>query len=367
MYHQDKRVVLTLNAGGQSFRFSAMQGNKDIAEPVVLIPNVSDLAQCLETLQQGFSQVIQKLPVAPAAISFAFPGPADYPNGIIGNLPNLPAFRGGVPLKAFLEQQFNLPVFINNDGDLFTYGEALAGFLPYVNQKLSEAGSHRRYKNLIGVTLGTGFGGGIVHEGELFMGDNSASAEIWCMRAKNVPDCIAEDTVNSDAVIRVYKETANTTENVSAHEIYEIAKGKQAGNQIAALHSFEVLGNSLGDALANILAVIDGVVVIGGGVAGAYDLFIPHVLAAINTTIGRAANSDRVPRISLTAYNIDNQQDSSRFLTGTSVKAVIPNTNISADYDPVKRICIGSSRLGDSLAMATGAYCFALHQLDKNN
>ena len=102
-----------------------------------------------------------------------FPGPADYPNGIIGDLGNLPGFRGGVALGPMLEEKFGIPVFINNDGDLFVYGEAIAGFLPYVNGLLEKAGSPKRYKNLFGVTLGTGFGGGIVRDGELFIGDNS--------------------------------------------------------------------------------------------------------------------------------------------------------------------------------------------------
>ena len=69
-----------------------------------------------------------------------------------------------------LEKKFGIPVFINNDGDLFVYGEAIAGFLPYVNGLLEKAGSPKRYKNLFGVTLGTGFGGGIVRDGELFVG-----------------------------------------------------------------------------------------------------------------------------------------------------------------------------------------------------
>lgn len=62
----------------------------------------------------------------PAAISFAFPGPADYPNGIIGGwLPNFPSFRDGVALGPFLQEKFGVPVFINNDGDLFAYALAL--------------------------------------------------------------------------------------------------------------------------------------------------------------------------------------------------------------------------------------------------
>ena len=60
------------------------------------------------------------------AISFAFPGPADYPNGIIGGwLPNFPSFRDGVALGPFLQEKFGVPVFINNGGDLFAYAFAL--------------------------------------------------------------------------------------------------------------------------------------------------------------------------------------------------------------------------------------------------
>ena len=75
--------------------------------------------------------VISRLPEQPAAISFAFPGPADYPRGIIGGyLPNFPSFRDGVALKDFLEERFGIPTFINNDGDLYAYGEALGVHCP---------------------------------------------------------------------------------------------------------------------------------------------------------------------------------------------------------------------------------------------
>ncbi|MDR2814422.1 MAG: ROK family protein [Prevotellaceae bacterium] len=364
MYSQDTRTVLTLDAGGQSFRFSAMRGNSEVVKSVRLIPNVGSLEHCLNTLVDGFTQVNRQLGEPPVAISFAFPGPADYPNGVIGDLPNFPAFKGGVPLKAFLEQKFGLPVFINNDGDLFAYGEALAGFLPYVNRKLEEAGSVRRYKNLVGVTLGTGFGCGVVQGAALNVGDNASAAEIWCMRAKNLPDCIAEDTVNSSAVIRMYRHNAGENHNVSSQEVYDIAKGSKAGDRAAALRAFELLGDSLGDALANILAVVDGLVVIGGGIAQAHDLFMPHAVAAINTTIGRADGS-RVPRIELTAYNVEDEPELNKFLKGSPKKVAIPGTDISVDYDPVKKAGIGVTKLGDLRAISIGAYSFALHQLNK--
>ena len=169
---------MTLDAGGTKFMFSAVQAEKEIVEPVTLSAKGSDLEAILKNIIEGFRMVESKLKGKPVAISFAFPGPADYENGIIGDLQNLPSFRGGIALGPMLEDVFGIPVFINNDGDLFAFGEAISGFLPDINRKLELCGNPRRYRNLLGVTFGTGFGGGIVSRGELFFGDNSAQGEI---------------------------------------------------------------------------------------------------------------------------------------------------------------------------------------------
>ena len=139
-YDRDSRIVMTLDAGGTSFRFSAMRGNKRITDTVTTTSNGDDFKKCLANVVSGFTQIKKLCPAPPMAISFAFPGPADYPAGIIGDLPNLPAFRGGVALGPMLENTFHIPVSINNDGELFTYGEAIAGFLPCVNGLLEKAG-----------------------------------------------------------------------------------------------------------------------------------------------------------------------------------------------------------------------------------
>lgn len=84
MYENDKRIVLTLDAGGTNFVFSAIRGNIQIVSPVCM-PSCSDnLDRCLATLVAGFDAVIKSLDTPPVAISFAFPGPADYKNGVIG-------------------------------------------------------------------------------------------------------------------------------------------------------------------------------------------------------------------------------------------------------------------------------------------
>jgi glucokinase len=201
-YSGDQRVVMTLDAGGTNFVFSAMQGNRPVVESFSLPSNASNLERSLATLLEGFRRVESQLPHKPAAISFAFPAPADYFNGIIVGPRNLPAYRE-VAVGPMLEDAFGLPTFINNDGDLFAYGEATAGFLPYVNGLLKKAGSPKRYRNLFGVTLGTGLGGGIVRDGELFTGDNSVAGEIWIIRHKLERDTNAEEGASIRAVRRV--------------------------------------------------------------------------------------------------------------------------------------------------------------------
>ena len=76
MYQFDNRIVMTLDAGGTNFVFSAMQANKEIVNPINLPSHSDDLALCLETLITGFTKVKEALTETPVAISFAFPGPA---------------------------------------------------------------------------------------------------------------------------------------------------------------------------------------------------------------------------------------------------------------------------------------------------
>jgi glucokinase len=131
-------LIFVLDAGGTGFKFSAVRDYQEIIEPFT-IPTASPTHEdLLRKLIDGFHQCEERCGAKAKAISFCFPGPADYPNGIIGDLPNLPTFRGGVALKAMLENEFHVPVFINNDGDLFVYGEALGGLLPQVNAMLEK-------------------------------------------------------------------------------------------------------------------------------------------------------------------------------------------------------------------------------------
>ncbi|ARN56243.1 ROK family protein [Sedimentisphaera salicampi] len=362
----DNRIVLTLDAGGTNFVFSAMQDMKEIVEPVKLPAFAEDLDKSLGSMVKGFSEVIEKLPQKPAAISFAFPGPADYPNGIIDNVGNLPAYAGGIPLGSYLEEKFQIPVYINNDGDLFVYGEAIAGFLPKVNSMLEKAGSPTRFKNLFGITIGTGFGAGIVSNGELFIGDNSAAGEIWITRNSKYPECFAEEGVSIRAVKNKYAELAGISQENAPEpkDIYEIANGTQEGNKQAALDSFAELGEIVGDSLANAITLIDGIIVIGGGLSAAYDMFIDAALKQMNGTISSYAGEPQ-PRIVQTTIDLESEEGRKEFIEGKVKQLKIPGSDKEIPYDAMKRIGIGKAVLDTSQAVSIGAYAYALSQLDK--
>jgi predicted NBD/HSP70 family sugar kinase len=83
-YNTDPRIILTLDTGGTNMVFGAMQRGEFIVDPLTLPAHADDLDLCMKTMVDGFRAIIDQLDERPAAISFAFPGPADYPNGIIG-------------------------------------------------------------------------------------------------------------------------------------------------------------------------------------------------------------------------------------------------------------------------------------------
>ncbi|WLT30437.1 ROK family protein [Geothrix sp. PMB-07] len=363
----DRRTVLTLDAGGTNFAFGAMRGGEEVVEPLVMPSHGHDLERCLATLREGFREIQSRLAEAPCAISFAFPGPADYPAGIIGNLANLPAFRGGVALGPMLEEHFRLPTFINNDGDLFAYGEAIAGLLPEVNRTLEEAGSPKRFRNLFGATFGTGFGGGLVHNGQLFLGDNAAAGEIWTLRNKLDPTYTAEEGVSIRAVRRVYASRVGLPLDLAPEplEIFEIAQGQKPGDLAAARAAFRRMGEVAGDALASVTTLFDGLVVIGGGLAGAAPLFLPWLVGELNSCLESPTGS-RFPRLEVKAFNLEDAQERTEFLQAEVHQIPVPGTSRLVPYDPFKRIGVGLSRLGTTRATAIGAYAFALAQLDKH-
>lgn len=364
MYSNGQKIVLTLDAGGTNFVFSAMGDNGSLLRPVSTPSYAMDLNKCLDTIVEGFTKMREQLQDKPVAISFAFPGPADYRRGIIGDLPNFPSFRGGVALGPMLEEIFDIPVFINNDGWLYAYGEAMDGSLPWINHKLEKAGSFRQYRNLIGITLGTGFGCGFVCDGKLITGDN-IGAEAWTISSRHNPVCnIEEEGVSTRAVQRLYHQIIGVNDKLlSPKEICEIATGQRLGNQQAALAAYSHLGKVLGDGIANIIALFDGVVVIGGGLAGAKNLIIPALMEEI-TRNWETYTGNSFARLSQSVYCLNEENQLQVFLNDDMIHIPVFNTKKTVKYQKTPKTGIVFSANNTSEMISKGAYMFAVNELE---
>lgn len=365
MYENDKRIVLSLDAGGTNFVFSAIQGYKEIVEPINMEAVSDNLEECLNAIVSGFEQIKSQLKEKAVAISFAFPGPADYKNGIIGDLPNFKAFRKGIALGPFLQKKFNLPVYINNDGNLFAYGEALNGALPMVNDWLTKAGNNKQYNNLLGITLGTGFGAGVVLNNVLMLGDNGCGGDVWIMKNKKYPAMIVEESVSIRAVKRVYQElSGHDASNLSPKDIFDIAEGHLEGDRQAAISSFEELGEMAGDAVAYALTIVDGLVLVGGGLCGAAKYILPSMTKELQKEIG-LFSGEQMPSMQMEIFNLMDSQAKTDFLTSEECSVKIPFSEELVHYNRSKKIGILCSQIGTSKAVMDGAYAYALQQIDE--
>ncbi len=101
------------------------------------------------------------------AIGIGVPGLLRQPEGHLIHAPNIP---GGtdIAFRKMFEQEFDIPVFVENDVRCFTLAEATMG-----------AGKGKRV--VVGLTLGTGVGGGIVIDGKIFHGEHGYAGEIGHM------------------------------------------------------------------------------------------------------------------------------------------------------------------------------------------
>jgi len=196
------------------------------------------------------------------------------------------------PLKADLEAMLDLPVVVENDGNTAAWGEFVYG-----------AGADA--DDLLLVTIGTGVGGGIVIDGELYRGSFGVAAEVGHIRIeRNGRLCgcgnhgCLEQYASGTALVRGAREEASGG-SLLARDLVDRAGGDpqgitgpmitesaQAGDEFA-IEQLTTLGTWLGEGIASLVAVIDpSVVVIGGGVSEAGRLLLDpvHTSLAANLT-----------------------------------------------------------------------------------
>jgi glucokinase len=161
-----------------------------------------------------------------------------------------------VHLREFLQDRFGKPVFINNDANCFALGE----------YKFGEA---KVYQHVIGITLGTGLGTGIIVNGHLYCGFNCAAGE-WC----SVPylDQNFEYYCSGKFFLTKYHKKTKT-----------LSKKANEGDPLA-LQAFEEFGHHLGELIKNILYTLaPQAIVLGGSIRKAYPFFKDSMLKNLST------------------------------------------------------------------------------------
>ena len=102
----------------------------------------------------------------------------------------------------------------------------------------------------------------------------------------------------------------------------------------------------------------------GGGLAGAAELFLPALVAELNGTFERLSGGNVCRASSFRRSTWRTRPNGRRFLSGRAVEVRVPGSHRTVLYEPEKRTGVGLSRLGTSRAVGLGAYAWALRMLD---
>src|SRR6478672_8415703 len=212
-------------------------------------------------------------------VGIGAPGPLDREKGLVIVAPNL-GWRN-FPLRDRIGERLHLPATLDNDANCATVGEWWQG--------AAQGGT-----NVIGMTIGTGIGGGLIIDGTLFHGASDVAGEIGhttidlngrhckcgnygCLEAYASGPAIAvrarEVLVREETASLLPSMVGGRLDEITAETVYDAAKaGDQVANEIV-----RDTARYLGVGIANMLNILNAdVVVVAGGVTQAGDaLFVP--------------------------------------------------------------------------------------------
>lgn len=278
-----KEMVLAIDLGGTNLRMAIVdcdgkiqfqtkretpKGN-NIAE---IIQAIVESAEICQAKVKGIGQII--------AVSAAVPSGVDYKNGIIVKAPNVPCLSGFRMVEQ-LEKVLHLKVFLENDSNAAAIGE-------------SWIGAAKGFQDSITLTLGTGVGSGIIINGNILRGIDGLAGEIGhtCVEPFGVPcgcgslGCVEQYT-SASAIVRQALELKEqypnsnliNQVNLTSADVYQAGK---EGDELA-LEVFRRMGFYLGICLSTLINTFNPeAIVLGGGAASGWDLFMPHVLKEIH-------------------------------------------------------------------------------------
>jgi glucokinase len=249
----------------------------EIATPVTATPAAVARAIAAAAGQLSAGDPPGGSPALPDRIGIGCAGLIDRRAGVVRTSPNLPTWRE-VPLAELVGRELGRPVHLLNDATAFVLAEA-------------QLGAGRGSSPVVGLTLGTGVGGGIAAEGNIMGGARGFAGEIGHMSiAHDGPPCpcgnrgCLELYVGRRGIVAEYLRRAPWEPGTSAYERAGgdrralsprlLAAAAQDG-ETAAREAFAASGRMLGVGLANLANLLDPqLFVIGGGIAQAGDLIL---------------------------------------------------------------------------------------------
>lgn len=243
----------------------------------------------VKMIEQSMSEVMQTSGCnreAFAGVGIGSPGPLDRKTGTVISTPNL-GWRN-FPLRDLIQNVVGLPATLDNDANAAAYGEWWLG-------------AGRDARTLIGVTLGTGIGGGVVINGELYHGASDAAAEIGhmtidstgrkckcgnygCLEAYASGPAIAARAVEGieSGASSLLPELAGDLQHITAETVFE---GVVQGDPYATEVVIDT-AKFLGVGLANLINILNPeILVISGGVTRAGE----HLFEPLRKEIRRRA------------------------------------------------------------------------------
>ena len=239
--------------------------SKAAARPASFIDGVSRLVESL-------ARSVGARPAGLRGVGVGAPGPVDVARGVVHSMVNVPGWRE-VPLARRLERRLGCRCLVDNDVNLFTLAEW-------------RFGAGRGADHLVGLTLGTGVGGGLLVNGALYRGACGAAGELGHMvidprgyRCGCGRRGCLEALVSAPAVVRLARRTMRRR---GAHLTSQlVGRAARAGDSRARRVWVEI-GRRLGVGLANVVNLLNpDRIVIGGGVANNWTLFAPTLIRTL--------------------------------------------------------------------------------------
>lgn len=271
-----------VDVGGTKIAGGVIDPEGNVVEELRVVSPASDT----EAIEDAIAGLVNELRSRHdlTAVGVGAAGYIDKARAVVMFAPNL-AWRD-VDLKSELEERVHLPVVVENDANAAAWGEFTYG-------------AGHDVEDLLLVTVGTGVGGGVVLDGELYRGAFGVGAEVGHMRV--VPDGLPcgcgnrgcfEQYASGTALVREAR-AAVRAGSLLARSLLDRAGGDPdkidgpliseaaAAGDAFAVEQLAALGRWLGEGIASLAAVLDpAVVVIGGGVSEAGDLLLEPVRAA---------------------------------------------------------------------------------------